>query len=322
MRKGIAMRAGKRALRMYKKELPMGSWNPAGTASLLCLTLALLWGTPHSAAGQAQPGINTSRAAQGAALSAEQVLADPGILHQRLREKNPGYQGQAQFYFDPAMGLAGDFTGSRISDLSPLAGIPFGALDLRGQAVSNLKPLQGMPLKLLGIEDTLVADLTALRGMKMERLYLNNTPVSDLSPLAGMPLTELMLVGTRVEDLKALKVTPLQSLWLNDTPVTDISPLAGCPLISLTLEGTKVADLKPLSKMTSLKRLHIGKTPVNDLTALKPLKLERLIFTPDKIRKGLDIARNMKTITELGATLKTRMPPEQFWPRFDQKKGE
>jgi Leucine-rich repeat (LRR) protein len=91
---------------------------------------------------------------------------------------------------------------------------------------------------------------------------------------------------------------------------------------SLTLEGTKVADLRPLSRMTSLKRLHIGNTPVSDLSPLKTLKLERLIFTPRNIRKGLDVVRNMKTLMEVGTTLETRMPPEQFWSRYDRKKGE
>jgi Leucine-rich repeat (LRR) protein len=307
---------------MDKKELQMGSWYPAKVAFLLFISLALLWVPPQSAAGQAKPGTNTSQTAQGTALSAEQVLADPGILHQRLKLKNPEYNGQAQFASDPALGLAADFTGSKISDLSGLAGIPFNALDLRGQPVSDLKPLKGMPLRILGIEDTRVADLSPVKGMKLEKLYLNNAPITDLRPLNGMPLKELMLAGIKVKDLKPLHGAPLQELWLNDTPVSDISLLIGCPMKSLTLEGTKVADLRPLSRMTSLKRLHIGNTPVSDLSPLKTLKLERLIFTPRNIRKGLDVVRNMKTLMEVGTTLETRMPPEQFWSRYDRKKGE
>ncbi len=271
---------------------------------------------------ESKPGSTTSRQAQGNTLSAEQILADPGTLHQRLKAKNPDYNGRAQFGKDPVLSLVGDFNGTRVSDLSPLAGIPFGALDLRGQGITGIEPLRGMPLKLLGIEDTPVADLTPLKGMKLEKLYLNNTRVTDLKPLANMPLNELMLAGSTVKDLEPLKGAPLQALWLNNTPVGDISPLAGCPLISLTLEGTPAADLKPLAKMTSLKRLHIGKTRVSDLTPLKSLKLERLIFTPENIRKGMDVARNMETLTEVGTTLETRMPPAQFWSRNNRKKGE
>lgn len=306
---------------MYRKELHIGPWYLGTAVSLLCILA--IWATPQSeGAAQTLSGTHTPQTARVSALSAERVLANPDTLHQRLKAKNPDYLGQAQFAQDPLVGLVGDFTGSRISDLSPLAGIPFGALDLRGQPITNLKPLKGMPLKLLAIEETQITDLKPLQGMKLEKLYLNNTPIRDLGPLAGMPLKELMLVGSKVNNLKALKGTPLQELWLNGAQVRDISPLAGCPLISLTLEGTKVSDLKPLSKMSSLKRLHIGQTLVRDLTPLKSLKLERLIFTPKNIGMGLDVVRNMKTLTEVGTTLEARMSPQEFWSRYDRKKEE
>ena len=272
------------------------------------MILGLLWAAP-------QP-------ASCSGLSAEQVLSNPEKLHQGLKARNPEYNGQARFAQDQILGLVGDFTGSKISDLAPLAGIPFNALDLRGQPISDLKPLKGMPLTLLAIEDTQVSDLSPLKGMKLTKLYLNNTPVSDLKPLAGMPLNDLMLVGTRVRDLSPLKGSPVQTLWLNNTQVSDIAPLAKCHLVSLTLEGTRVSDLRALSRMTSLKRLHIGGTPVTDLTPLKALKLERLVFTPGTIKKGLDAARNMTTLKELGSTLEVLMPPDEFWSRYDGKKGK
>ncbi|HXK48501.1 MAG TPA: hypothetical protein PLT09_13715 [Deltaproteobacteria bacterium] len=252
-------------------------------------------------------------------MNAAQVLAHPEMLHKRIKAGNPEYNDQAQFAQVKNLGLVGDFTGSRISDLSPLAGIPFNALDLRGQPISDLRPLKIMPLTFLGIEDTKVADVSPLTGMRLSKLYLSNTPVSDLRPLASMPLNELMLVGTRVHDLEPLRGSPVGTLWLNNTPVSDIAPLSGCRLVSLTLEGTNVADLTPLAKMTSLKRLNIGRTPVTDLTPLKGLKLERLVFTPGSIRKGLDAARNMKTLTEVGTTLDALMPPQEFWKRYDGK---
>lgn len=292
-----------------------GSWRPIRVLLVVLLIITLAWGLGKVASGQAQQVKN-------AHLSAKQILADPGALHQRIKARNPEYNSQAQFAQDPTLGLVGDFTGSRIADLSPLAGIPLNALDLRGQPISDLKPLKGMPLTLLGMEDTPVADLSPLKGMRLTKLYLSNTPVSDVRPLAGMPLSELMLVGTRLKDLTPLKGSPVQTLWLNNTPVNNIAPLAGCRLVSLTLEGTKVADLKPLSKMTSLKRLHIGETPVTDLSPLKDLNLKRLVFTPGTITKGLDVARNMQSLAEVGTTLETLMPPAEFWSRYDGKKGK
>lgn len=294
---------GKRMHKRFKSVLS----NSARVSFLVFITLAMIWAAPRSATGSA--------------LSAEQVLADPGLLHQRLKAKNPDYDGKAQFAKDQAVGLVGDFTGSRISDLSPLTGISFNALDLRGQPISDLKPLKGMPLTLLGIEETKVADLSPLKGMHLTKLYLSNTPVSDLKTLAGMPLTELMLVGTRVRELSPLKGSPLKTLWLNNTQVSNIAPLAGCRLVSLTLEGTRVADLKPLAKMTSLERLHIGGTPVTDLTPLKGLKLKRLVFTPGTITRGLDVARNMQSLAEVGTTLEVLMPAVEFWSRYVGKKG-
>lgn len=297
--------------------MKMSSWSPARIA-IVFLTLVFSWSPGLDVSGQSQPG----KGNPPSALVAKQILADPGALHQRLKARNPDYNGNAQFAQDQALGLVGDFTGSRISDLSPLAGVPFNALDLRGQPISDLRPLKGMPLTLLGIEDTQVADLTPLTGMKLQKLYLNNAPLSDVRSLAGMPLKELMLAGTKVKDLMSLKGSPVQSLWLNNTPMRDISPIAGCRLISLTLEGTKVVDLKPLAKMTSLKRLNIAEAPVADLTPLKHLKLERLVFTPGNIMKGLDIVRNMKSLKEVGTMLDTLMPPEEFWLRYDGKKGK
>lgn len=290
-----------------QKMFQMVSFHAAKAAGMFCMILALLWLNPHSGSANS--------------LSAAQVQANPEILHQRIKVKNPGYKGQAVFAQDQELGLIGDFNGDRITDLSALKGIPFGGLDLRGQQVTDLRPLSGMQLKLLGIEDTRVSDLSPLKGMKLEKLYLNNTPVSDLTPLSGMPLKELMLVGTKAKDLRPLKGCPLQSLWLNSTPVYDISPLAASPLVSLTLEGTRVSDLKSLARVTSLKRLHIGQTYVTDVTPLRSLRLERLIFSPENISQGLDTLRNMKSLTEVGTTLETRMPPEQFWIRYDRTKG-
>lgn len=254
-------------------------------------------------------------------LTAAQVLEKPELVHARLRKANPGYTDEAAFERMEDLGFVGDLSGApAVTDISPLKGVPFEALDVRGLGVSDVAALNGMPLRVLFLEETRVADLTPLAGMELEKLYLNNTPVRDLSPLAGMPLVELNLFGTPIAGLSPLRGMPLESLWLNGTSVTDISPLSECPLVSLTLEGTKVSDLSALSGITSLQRLHIAGTPVTDLTPLKDLRLTRLIFSPATVTKGLDIIREMATITELGTTFDRQMQPEQFWALYDQGK--
>ena len=95
------------------------------------------------------------------------------------------------------------------------------------------------------------------------------------------------------------------------------------PLVSLTLEDTKVSDLSPLARHP-MERLHIAGTEVTDLTPLGTMRLKRLIFTPGKIKQGLDVVRQMDTLEELGTTFRdtfdNRMPPQTFWELFD--KGE
>lgn len=258
--------------------------------------------------------------AEAQRLTPAQVVNDPELVHARLRATNPEYRDQGQFELDPYVGLVGDFTGGGLTDLSPLQGIPFRALDFKGLPISDLAPLKEMSLVVLGVEETGVTDLHALAGMRLSKLYLNGTAVADLSPLTKMPITELMLVESHVKDLRPLQGMPLQGLWLSNTPVLDIAPLAQCPLVSLTLEGTDVADLRPLSKMSTLQDLHIGGTKVSDLTPIKGLRLKRLIFTPENITMGLDVVRAMKTLEELGTSVGAQMSPKKFWQLYDQRK--
>jgi internalin A len=251
--------------------------------------------------------------AAGATLSAEQVMAHPELVHARLKARNQYYQGEGRFAENPDVGLAAEIVEAAVVDLSPLQGLPFGALDLRATPVADLAPLAGMPLRLLALEQTRVTDLTPLKGMKLQKLYLNQTSVRDLTPLAGMPLVELMAVDAQIEDLTPLEGAPLEGLWLNRNPVTNVAPLARSPLITLTLEGTRVTDLGPLAAVKSLQRLHIGETPVRDLAPLAGLRLTRLIFNPARITNGLEAIRGMSSLEELGTTLEGRMPPARFW---------
>ncbi len=252
-----------------------------------------------------------------APVTAEELLADKNLLHTRIRATNPGYKGGAMIAYDKDLGLVGQISLATVTNLEGLKGMPFGALDLRGAPVSDLSPLSDMPLVMLGIEETKVTDLSPLKGMKIKKLYLNKTGVNDIAPLAGMPVEELMLVDTAVADLSPLKGAPLKMLWLNNAPVSDIKPIAGCPLMSLTLEGTKVVDLAPLKGHATLERLHIGRTDVADLSPLKGVKLGRLIFNPKKITAGMDVVREMKTLKEVGPSLKGRMAPPVFWGMLD-----
>jgi len=250
-------------------------------------------------------------------------ITTPTQLEAALREKNPGYQGG--IWVEPGPGTA--FGVVRINDptvrdISPLKGLPLDTLDLSLCHISDISDLKGMPLSGLLLEGTAVSDISVVKEMPLKILYLGSTRAKDLSPLAGsQTLKQLYLMNTKVTDLTPLKDTKLESLWLTGSGVTGIGPLKTVPLISLTLADTKVSDLSPLKGHPTLQRLHVARTDVTDLTPLEGLKLTRLIFTPNRIKKGIDVARKMN-LREIDVEFPPArggppMSPLQFWRRYD-----
>lgn len=174
------------------------------------------------------------------------------------------------------------------------------------------------------LDDLPIKSIAPLKGLPLRELRLNRTDVSDLSPIEGMPLEFLNLEKTPVTDLKPVaSLKSLKILWLNKSSVSDLSPLKEATPESLDLTGTKVTDLSPLSGMKSLRRLNLEDCAVTDLTPLKGLALQRLVFDPKKIRKGLDAVRNMQTLSAMHTYFPENPPPnfflrpQQFWALFD-----
>ena len=155
----------------------------------------------------------------------------------------------------------------------------------------------------------------------------SDTPLENVEGLKGAPMTSLYLVNTKVKDIEPLRGGRLQSVWLNNAPLEDCSPLASNPLVSVTLAGTKVSDISCFKGHPTLQRLHIGETEVTDLTPLQSMDgLTRLIFTPNRIKKGIEYARRMPSIQEIGTAFGTpeaegkMFPPNVFWPMYDEGK--
>ena len=256
------------------------------------------------------------RAAEQSAPQA-QLEWTPERVDRVLLQTNPGYEGEAYYQIRDGRVFALQLSGTTITNMPFLKDMGVQVLDLRGLPLTDLKQIEGLDLAELYVEDTDIRDIRPLRGMNLRQLYLSNTYVTDLTPLEGMPLEQLNLLGTDVTDLTPLEGMPLVFLWLNQTPVSNITALSNCPnLMSLTLHRTRVSDLNPLSG-TGLKRLHIGETPVTDLTPLRGLDLTRLVFTPANIRKGLEVARNLASLQEVGTTFENLMPPGVFWHLYD-----
>ena len=241
-------------------------------------------------------------------------------LQQEMAAKNPQMKAE-QLQIVPRDGqiVAVEVREAGVTDLSPLTGLPLEVLGLAGNPVSDLTALRGMPLTELDLEGTQVVDLLPLAGMPLQSLWLNHAPVADLTPLTGAPLRQLSLLGTKVTDVAPLKDAPLESLWLNETQVTDLSPLVSAPLISVTLHQTPVSDISIARNWPGLQRLHLGESQVTDLRPLAGLRLTRLIITPGRIKDGLDVVRQMDTLTELDVEFREPKPwsPAEFWQRYD-----
>jgi len=244
---------------------------------------------------------------------------DLEAVQNELAQLNPGYGGQGQIV-QQGPGVIVSVSGAPISNITPLKKLPIFAMEAAQTPIEDLAPLRNMPMDQLYLEDTKVWNLEPLRGMPLTKLYLSNTFVKDLGPLKGMGITEMNLLGTPVGDITALEGMPLNSLWLTGTRVSDVSPLVKSPLVSLTLHKTRVTDIAPLAEIQTLQRLHIGETPVDDLSAIANMNLTRLVFTPSNIKKGLEAVRNSTSIRELGLRFEQRgdvMPPQVFWERYD-----
>ena len=251
--------------------------------------------------GMAPPSVESPQEEPSRQAVAETMTQEQ--LEAAIKAKNPGFAGEVSVGSDGPRIVAVEIHDPAVEDISPLAGLKLQAVDFSG---------------------TRVRDIQALAGMPLVAAYFSETGVEDLGPLKGAPLQELNLLRTKVSDLGPLEGAPIRMLWLNDTPVEDILPLRTMPLESLTLAGTKVSDLNPL-KGHPLQRLHIARSEVTDLTPLQWMRLARLVFTPGRIKKGIEHARNMASLREIGTAFgeaewgiaDNLMPPAAFWEQYD-----
>lgn len=206
---------------------------------------------------------------------------------------------------------------SGVRSIEALKGLPLRSLDLGFTYVTDLSPLDGMPLEILALENVPVNDPGIIKGMPLRILNLQNSGVRDFSFLQGMALEQLNLLNLPFRDLSLLKDMPLELLWLTGTQVTDLTDIPGRRLVSLDIERTDVNSLDPLATVTSLKRLNIAQTPIIDVTPLQNLQLERLVLSPERIRTGMEVLRQMKSLVLIQTSIEQEMTSGDFWKRYD-----
>ncbi len=239
-------------------------------------------------------------------------------LHTKLRELSPNYNGKGDFIVQDGKIVKALLNSLGLTDLSPLKGLPLTLLSCENNKIRDLSPLQGMPLTSVYIHQCQVADLSPLRGMKLTTLWAGFNSITDISLLAGMPLTYLNLDEARILDLSPLRGMKLEWLAVCRSGITNLAPLASMPLHTLVCVGNRIADLSPLKGMP-LAELDCGQTEVTDLTTLEGATLKTLRFSADRITKGMETIRKMKSIELIDGTggKQNPVPAAEFWKRFD-----
>jgi hypothetical protein len=102
----------------------------------------------------------------------------------------------------------------------------------------------------------------------------NNPRLRKISALQRVQISHLYAASSGVDDIGVLTDMPLRVVDLTVTAVTDLKPLVGTSLERLNLRNTPVEDLSPLKRCQQLKRLVLPseETGLDDVRALKQVE--------------------------------------------------
>ena len=266
-----------------------------------------------------------------AALSAEQQVE---AVERRLRELNPEFHSNVESQIRDGKVVRVSFLTDQVTDISPLRALKdLQSLGCGGSAprqgrLSDLTPLRGLPLHRLNCTESQVTNLEPLRGMPLTILHCQMTGVSSLAPLEGMKLEMLTIQGSCVTDLKPLRGMPLKALdmaWVRG--ITDLKPLERMPLTYLNLTDMLISDLSVVASLKSLKWLVLDRVPVTDLSPVRGLPLEQLSILGTRVtdltplkelpiyQLGLDYRPSDETILRSlpRLNLVNGKPTAEFW---------
>ncbi|MFA7006635.1 MAG: protein kinase, partial [Verrucomicrobiia bacterium] len=153
-----------------------------------------------------------------AAVAAVAPEAQVQTVVAKLKELNPGFDGQAMptVESNKVVGLA--FSTASAGDLTPLKALSgLQSLVCPGsaekQSLSNLTALSGLPLTNLDCSFSRVVDLSPLRGMPLAALACKHAPVTNFIVLRELPLKQIDCDFDAVRDREALwPITTLETI--------------------------------------------------------------------------------------------------------------
>ena len=133
----------------------------------------------------------------------------------------------------------GDINSNRVSDFSPLVGLPYLAyLRLDRNSISDLSTIARLRrLKYLSLDDNAITNISALADLTgLIELSLDDNAITNISGVAGLRrLKYLSLNNNAITNISAVsRLTELKTLHLFNNGISDLSPL-----LELSLVGTR-----------------------------------------------------------------------------------
>jgi len=206
---------------------------------------------------------------------------------------------------------------TKVSDLSPLEGMPLEILNVQGTTGTDLSALQGMPLTSLRLNGCAeLTDISALRGASLNNLTLHDCPkLTDLAPLADCKSLRYFTLSPNAKGVEFLRDFPIlerisfkedasngrrpdktaAEFWNEYDEKTQVAGAirdAGFTLAALTrradgtwevnLTQSASGDLKALRRLP-IGGLLLGNTDVTDLGPLRGMALKKLYLFNTKV---------------------------------------
>ncbi|MHA3774720.1 protein kinase domain-containing protein [Verrucomicrobiota bacterium sgz303538] len=200
--------------------------------------------------------------------------------------------------------------GTGIYDITALSSLPeLRTLRLEDTKVTNLSPLRGLPLHTLYLSRLEIHDLSPLRAMPLENLSISHLPATNLSALEGMPLKHLEADSIAASDFSPLANLPLRSLSLRSTRPLSLEFVRRMPLKELFLSDCRAQNLSILSEVGTLEIVTVGPDYHS---------------WPEAQRGALVTLRNHPHLRQIGAEFEpgrtdTVQTTEQFWKEWDKE---
>ena len=198
-----------------------------------------------------------------------------------------------------------------VSDISMLSGCErLYSFKAEQCKLSDLSPLKGLPVSYLNVPQNQIKDLSPLQNAKnLRNLDIASNQVESLQPLSSCgDLINLNANHNKIKSLAGLeKVIRLEKLECAYNEISDLSGITNCTVLSyVNISGNKISDISLLSKSASvLKVLFLDENQVSDLSPVsKATGLKCISFNSNKIT-SIDALKDLTKLTAISGDSNT-----------------